>query len=72
MNVENIIRPNGALTSLKSLLIPLYIQDYGIENKGIIYERLRNAIFIFDSDPIVTEKFVAEHLSEIKNSSFIR
>ena len=72
INISSIIRPDNTLSMLLSMLMPTYIRDYGKDNKFIIKDRLRKAAFIFDSDPIATEKFMKEHMEEIDGFSYLR
>ena len=69
-SIDNIVHPRKALPEVLKKVLPLYVRDYGTEYVNLILKRLYDAIYIFDSNPIDTWKFVCEHSDEIKDKDF--
>lgn len=61
INRENILNPEEAFKSYLSRLMPIYIEDYGVENSRLIKERINKAIYLFDSLPIDEINFIVEY-----------
>ena len=71
INIENIIKPYKAFNENKQNLISNLVIDYDTKLKDKISERINNAVFIFDSKPMDTKKFVADNLNKIKDNRII-
>lgn len=62
-NYDNILNPNEALREYLKNLMPLYIDDYGKKNLGMINSRIKKTIYIFDSLPTVELDYLLKHES---------
>ena len=65
LNYFYLQRPEYTLSVIKNLLFPLYVRDYGRDNSYEIRRRLDDIIFIFDSNPMVTEAFIANNIENL-------
>lgn len=66
INRENILNPEEAFRTYLSKLMPIYIEDYGYENKSLIKERINKTLYVFDSLPVDEINFVAEYGAELQ------
>ena len=57
-NIENILYPDEALDEYKKKLLEVYLEDYGEEYKDIIIKRMNNTLYLFDSNPKDTLRFI--------------
>lgn len=71
INVESITHPRDTLHQVIKKVIPFYIKDYGFEYENYIINRLFNAVYIFDSNPVDTWKFICKHNDEITDRELI-
>ena len=77
-NIDNILYPEEALDDYKRKLLEVYIEDYGEEYKDVIKERMDNTLYLFDSNPKDTLRFILnndsirdlDYVEQAENSYF--
>jgi len=69
-NIENILYPDEALDEYKKKLLEVYLEDYGEEYKDIIIKRMNNTLYLFDSNPKDTLRFILNNDS-IKDINYV-
>lgn len=67
-SVESFLCPKEVLDENQNLLIDRYVEDYGNEYRDLIRKRMDNTLYLFDSNPIVTMKFIQQFGGNISSS----
>ena len=70
--VEEFIYPNELLRERLPALIDYYTEDYGEEYFSAIGNRLKNTLYVFDSNPIETMNFVISQKEDIADSDYLK
>ena len=71
INYNNLLNPYNTIEELKNRIKYLYLDSYGDTHKDLIEKRLDNTIFIFESDPKITKKFISENMDKIKDNRLL-
>ena len=71
IEIESIIHANLALLDYREKLYSLYVESYGEEYSSIIRDRMKNTLYLFDSNPIDTMNFLINNsITDSKVFSF--
>ena len=71
-SVEEFIYPNDLLREKMPILLDYYENDYGEEYGSIMRNRINNALYLFDSNPIEMMDFVMENGDRIDDNIFLK
>lgn len=71
IEIDSIIHANLALLDYREKLYSLYVESYGEEYSSIIRDRMKNTLYLFDSNPIDTMNFLINNsITDSKVFSF--
>ena len=69
-NIDNILYPEEAFKDYKHNLLDIYCEDYGEENKKNIEARMNNTLYLFDTNPVDTLKFLLDNEDSIHDRTY--
>ena len=69
-NIDNILNPEESFKSYQDILIDKYLEDYGEEFEKIIRSRIDRTLYLFDSNPIDTLKFLLDNEDKIHDNNY--
>ena len=69
--LENIIKPYKVFEENKQRLIQNIELDYDKNDKRLVGERINNAIYILDSNPIDTKEYISNNANSIKDNRLL-